>query len=333
MSNPLKPIDPTRTSTLRNKFAQSLRGEFYTVGTEIERWFNNPANWVDTTDPDDVLGNAATEDDQWSFQPKEKVLDKFKRWLSQLLLAKGIEVIATGFIERAYEGGVQRAEERVLPGVESIPAATRTAFRAGTFVERLAILKTKAVENIKSLKDKLLNQVVDKVAEGMIQGQSPRQIGREINKQWRHVSKVTATRIARTEVIRAHNEGQLDRMQQLGVKKIGVDVEWSATKHSDGSFEKRVCPKCRAMDGLVMPIERAHGLLPRHPNCRCAFVPVLDDKPQRKKIRAAVRASVQAGKSKSKQQDGTEQNPYREAGQGWPGAAMSDYLNPKDKSK
>lgn len=67
--------------------------------------------------------------------------------------------------------------------------------------------------------------------------------------------------------IRAHAEGQLDSFKTLGVEEVGVAVEW-ATANDD-----KVCPKCQSLEGIVLKIDEARGLLPRHPNCRCAFLP------------------------------------------------------------
>lgn len=264
-NNVLRPIDPTKTKTLRDAYARKLRADLFATGTLIEQWFADPINWMGEISEEELL--ALNAENSWSFQPKGKILAAFRLWISRLLAANEIEKSSDDFITKAYENGASKAEDYVMPEASKLPTAFRTAFRAGTFVERLAIVKTKAADHIRSLKGHLKNKVIDRVAQGLIAGESPRDVGRDINKQWRQVSKVSATRIARTEVIRAHNEGALDRMESLGVKEIGVEVEWSTTKHLNGTFEKRVCPLCRPMEGLVLPIERAHGMLPRHPNC------------------------------------------------------------------
>lgn len=67
--------------------------------------------------------------------------------------------------------------------------------------------------------------------------------------------------------IRAHAEGQLDSFKTLGVEEVGVAVEW-ATANDD-----KVCPKCQSLEGIVLKIDEARGLLPRHPGCRCAWIP------------------------------------------------------------
>jgi SPP1 gp7 family putative phage head morphogenesis protein len=76
-----------------------------------------------------------------------------------------------------------------------------------------------------------------------------------------------ARMIARTEIIRAHAEGQLDALEKLGVDKVGVMVEWST------AGDDRVCSLCMSLEGVVLKIKEARGLIPRHISCRCAFSP------------------------------------------------------------
>lgn len=84
-----------------------------------------------------------------------------------------------------------------------------------------------------------------------------------------------ATRIARTEVIRAHAQGA-----KLGYEASGVvrGMRWL-----DG--QSNACPKCRALHNKVIRLGEkfyvdpkfGDGLPPRHPHCRCAVAPVTLD--------------------------------------------------------
>ena len=65
--------------------------------------------------------------------------------------------------------------------------------------------------------------------------------------------------IARTEVLRAHNQGRIKFHQQVGVRKL----EWMTME------DERMCPVCGELDGKVFDIDRFPSQ-PRHPNCRCA---------------------------------------------------------------
>jgi SPP1 gp7 family putative phage head morphogenesis protein len=104
------------------------------------------------------------------------------------------------------------------------------------------------------------------LTDGLVQGKGPREIARDLNAQT-DMGQERALTIARTEIIRAHAEGQLTALEDLGVEEVGVTVEWMITD------DEALCPKCAAMQGVILKLSEAHGLIPAHPNCRCAFAP------------------------------------------------------------
>ncbi|MCL4553272.1 MAG: minor capsid protein, partial [Candidatus Marsarchaeota archaeon] len=67
--------------------------------------------------------------------------------------------------------------------------------------------------------------------------------------------------IARTEVLRAHNQGRIKFHQQVGVQKL----EWMAME------DERMCPVCGGLDGKVFDTDKFPSQ-PAHPNCRCTSV-------------------------------------------------------------
>ena len=70
--------------------------------------------------------------------------------------------------------------------------------------------------------------------------------------------------IARTEVLRAHNQGRLAFHQHVGVKQL----TWMTME------DERTCATCGALDGKTFPIDQFPPQ-PAHPFCRCTNVPVL----------------------------------------------------------
>lgn len=68
--------------------------------------------------------------------------------------------------------------------------------------------------------------------------------------------------IARTEVLRAHNQGRIKFYQQVGVQKL----EWMAVE------DERMCPVCGGLDGQVFDIDKFPNI-PAHPLCRCQSLP------------------------------------------------------------
>lgn len=78
--------------------------------------------------------------------------------------------------------------------------------------------------------------------------------------------RLRAETIARTEVMSALNQGQLQSWKQA--KKDGLlgknpKKEWSTTDNA--------CPICGPMDGQQVPLEGSFGIAdpPVHPRCRC----------------------------------------------------------------
>lgn len=69
--------------------------------------------------------------------------------------------------------------------------------------------------------------------------------------------------IARTETARAQNMGYVEGLQSLGVE----EVEFSAYAGC--------CDICQENDGQKYPVDEASDLVPQHPNCRCAMLPVI----------------------------------------------------------
>ena len=67
--------------------------------------------------------------------------------------------------------------------------------------------------------------------------------------------------IARTEVLRAHNQGRIKFHQQVGVTKL----EWMTME------DERMCPVCGELDGKQFDIDKIPSQ-PRHPDCRCSSI-------------------------------------------------------------
>jgi SPP1 gp7 family putative phage head morphogenesis protein len=105
------------------------------------------------------------------------------------------------------------------------------------------------------------------LANGLLQGSSPYEIAREMTKTISGLSNSRAMSIARTETIAAHAEAQLNAFKELGIKEVGLKVEWST------AGDELVCPQCEPLEGIVLTIDEARGLIPLHANCRCMWIP------------------------------------------------------------
>ncbi|MEN6521121.1 MAG: minor capsid protein [Armatimonadota bacterium] len=112
------------------------------------------------------------------------------------------------------------------------------------------------------------------ILSGITSGKSVRDIVREMGiviedkESFRHAGSKVFTKaqyrmemIARTEVLRAHNQGRIKFHSQVGVSRL----EWLTME------DERTCPVCGGLDGKVFDTDHFPSQ-PAHPNCRCTSV-------------------------------------------------------------
>lgn len=145
----------------------------------------------------------------------------------------------------------------------------RTAFNRSDKVELLTNRSSSDMEGMGAATTARMGRIV---AEGIAAGKHPYEIADDLDGEL-DIGLARAQTIARTEVVRAHSEGQLDSFEALGVDGVEVEAEWRTAS------DDRVCEQCSDMEGEVFSVADARGMIPVHPNCRCAFVPAgLSDK-------------------------------------------------------
>lgn len=289
----VKRFDPTRTGMIRRRFEAEIRRRMRTLSKEIS----------DLLTGDVALDFVEPTTNGFVFRTAADAVDRFRNWLrsradSIVLETKGVQNEAGEWIgpivETAYfkgseqaEAAIQRASGEVAEQAPPLLGGRVSQFlRAPVNIDKIKLLTSRAYEQLKGIVDSMAVRLGNILADGITRGESPRTVARTISREIQGVSQRQALTIARTETIRAHAEGSLDAMEQMGVTEVGVTVEWQATYIDEdaGIFEERVCPKCRAMAGVVLPIEQAHGMIPLHPNCRCAWVPSLDEPTSKKQV-------------------------------------------------
>jgi len=95
-------------------------------------------------------------------------------------------------------------------------------------------------------------------------------VDRKMKSYYNKLYRERCDSIAKTEVSRSVNEGYLNALEtQDTFKKVRL------------SSAADCCPQCAAMAGNEYTIEDAHGVLPVHPRCRCAWVVVYGEKKYR----------------------------------------------------
>ena len=281
LPNPTR-MDPTRTATLRRKAEQAMAGRIRRLQAKVRYlllvedvfgMLRRNQLIVTTVENTELVGNVA-----WRFHTDAEKVKQFQQWFaSQVemdLLDRGVEdAYYQKFAEAGYKKGAGRAFSDVRKsalydqeGLRDFYAGSKAEFLRSAFANPVAIDKIKQLTGrifteLKSVDSAMAASMTRTLADGMARGSGIREITREMTKSIDTIGRVRAQRIARTEIVRAHAEGQLDAMEKLGVQKLGVMVEWSA------AGDDRVCPACQELDGVVITLKEARGILPRHPNC------------------------------------------------------------------
>lgn len=226
---------------------------------------------------------------RFAFQSDPNKVEEFRKWLqtqfSIIVPPNAGERLEnqwwTQFVEEGYRKGAGRAfddtrvAQRALAGTpeqEAFFQGTREEFLRSSFGKPETIAKIKSLSGrmfteLKGITDEMSKVLTRELAQGLARGENPLVIARTINKAIDKIGAAKARVIARTEIVRAHAEGQLDALETLGVTEVGVMVEWST------AGDDRVCPLCAPLDGVVLKLREARGIIPRHPMCRCSWIP------------------------------------------------------------
>lgn len=251
---------------------------------------------VRNTVPDGVSNSRESRrkilNQRFAFQSTAEQVVSFEGWIKEQLddgLIDPGDPYWEKYIRQGYEKGAGRAfndtyrARRALSGSAEQQAffdGTReqflqTAFGQQESIEKVKLLASRTLTDLKGVSGSVATRMGRILTDGLIQGMGPRAIAKlMIDDKSLGIDKRRAQTIARTEIIRAHAEGQLDALEQMGVEEVGVMVEWST------AGDDRVCPLCQPLEGVVLKIKEARGIIPRHPNCRCSFVPANVGEPE-----------------------------------------------------
>jgi len=264
---------------------------------------------------------------RFEFNTTPQKIEVFRKWLKrkmeQLLIGEEAKLEDdwwNKYIMEGYAKGAGRAFEDTRKPyargyasegrISDFYRGTKEEFLRSSFAqpvakEKVKLLAGRTYTDLKGISESMSTKLVRVLTDGLVQGKNPRVIAKDIADVVNGIDRKRALTIARTEIIRCHAEGQLDAFDSLGVTEVGVAAEWSTAE------DERVCELCQPLDGIVIKVSEAHGLLPRHPNCRCAFIPANvgeQDKTQKRtkaQVEKAIDKSIEAEIPTSKEDERT----------------------------
>ena len=274
--------DPTRTITLRRRYEADMVRRFKRLRRDI-------AKSVAENDAFGLKSNRPVPPGQFAFPRDASKVEAFMGWLREqmnmgiLEIIQGTPLSGSGhrrwqdiYLASAYQKGIAHAANRMKgAGANVADRWIDAAFLRPVHADRAGLIFTRAFEELQGVTDTMAGQISRELAQGLIEGRNPRDIARGLADRVDKIGITRARRLARTEVISAHAEASLNTYMEAGMEGVTVEAEFSTAGDS------RVCPQCRALEGNVYTIEKARGLIPVHPNCRCAFIPIV---PEAKKV-------------------------------------------------
>lgn len=272
--------DPTGTRPVRSAFRRDLES----------RWKNLKKVLRAQVVEQDMLGLAGVVSPQASEAGGAHAL--FGRWFSDVAYQLVLERTGSwvgAHVRRAYVKGLNDAIKEVSPTRPSTIAAPGSDLYASF-----------AVAELEGVVDATVQQVQRAAGDAITSRSKPGAAARAMAER---IDKIGVTRsegLVNFIVVRAYNEGKLESYRRLGIARVGVDPETVPRRVVRDAPRRRrrrratgrgslnlvevltagdddVCPECEDISRAgPYDLAVASGLIPAHPNCRCAFVP-LDD--------------------------------------------------------
>lgn len=228
---------------------------------------------------------AAPQPREFQFLTDANKIKAFRDWLKEQVRLRILSPSKDGdpgkpwtakFIESSYKRGRTNAfakvkQKQALQDQGFVDKAQieflKTAFGQPETTKKIELLATRSFQELEGITEAMAQKLNRVLANGMVEGTGAAAIAKQMTDEIDGITDQRALVLARTEVIHAHAEGQLDSFTELGVEQVGVEAEWST------AGDDRVCPECEAMEGKTFSMDEAHGMIPLHPNCRCTWIP------------------------------------------------------------
>lgn len=274
-------VDPTKSRTLRNRFSADMYKRFRKLKGKVNHLIVH----------EDAFG--LTRHQRFDFPRADQKVAAFMQWLRRqaregiLEIQEGVPIEAAAkqawtktYIQSAYQKGIAGAGQKLRgQGVDVHDTFIDSAFNRPIHADRAGLLYTRTFTELQGVTDAMSTQMSQTLTQGLIEGRGPKQIASQLNKRVDKIGISRARRIARTEVIAAHAEATVNTYEEAGAQGVEVFAELNTTG------DDLVCQECLALEQQTqskpLPINEAHGIVPVHPNCRCALIPVLpEDSPR-----------------------------------------------------
>lgn len=128
-------------------------------------------------------------------------------------------------------------------------------------------IKEELGNKIKGINDTTLEKLKGTLQDGIDLGEGVDDLAKRVRETFEDAKGYRAENIARTETISAFTEGNRQLYQEAGVKQLQF---WAAK-------DERTCEECFSEHGRKYDIQESQGVIPKHVNCRCTWVAVMEE--------------------------------------------------------
>lgn len=310
VTNSVAKADPTKTTTIRKKFASEMGRRFRELAAVIRKAIVEQDCFGLRDDVVTTMQLQAPGFRQFAFTRSADKIDAFMEWLQEQERMGILEITrrqrlgdsieeawSNVYIRSSYQKGRAAALGKLGDAGYDVDGKIKERDLAAGFyqpvhADRVGVLYIRTFRELKGITDAMDQQISRVLAQGMAKGENPLRIAKQLN----HVitgmgngatlgikdtlgrfipAERRAKILARTEVIRAHHQAHIQEYRNMEVAGVSVVAEWLTAGDS------RVCPQCQeiAMAQQYYTVDEVTDMIPVHPQCRCTTVPVPKDVP------------------------------------------------------
>lgn len=275
-------VDPTKTTAIRRAFLGEVGRRFRELMAKIRKAIVDDDGFG-LLDAGPKVVRLRANRGEFEFTRSADKVEAFMRWLAAaeasgiLETTSGTTIASSGsvawadkYIETAYQRGIADAGRKLRAGgVEVGETWIRNAFNRPIHADRVGLIYTRVYRELKGITDAMDQRISRTLAQGIAEGVGPQVIARAIAEEVQKIGITRARVLARTEIIGAHAEATLNGFEEAGIEGVEVESEFATAGDS------KVCPQCERLEGKIFTLSEARGIIPVHPNCRCAWIPVV----------------------------------------------------------
>ncbi|MDR2170687.1 MAG: hypothetical protein LBP59_11135 [Planctomycetaceae bacterium] len=256
--------DPTRMQSIRRPMLAEIRRRYTAFAKQIKNTFLKQLQVTPVTQN----GTTTYEyDEMFVTQMTQAIKAGITTLIDTAFIAKYSDMAYKHGVNRAYADGHKStsAYSQKIKNPADYQAGNKDAFFAAVQTSTASAnthktLLTKYTSYYANKGSQLGAAIENIILTGVNRKEAPSIIGNavlaEIDKQAKNV--ITGSRDLLVEF---HAEAQLDAYDTMGIKEVAAVAEW----HTAG--DNKVCPACAKNEGIRLPIAKARGMIPVHPNC------------------------------------------------------------------